>query len=119
MKMRPWAWPWPYEHERQKSPEAEASYQQAIQAHPNRPLELQPSSELFYRRRNQYDKALQMFAKVIQIAPEWYGTYVNVGAIYNDMGQLRESDRSFEKVHRPSAPAIPGYVNSGRRPTLA
>jgi serine/threonine-protein kinase len=67
---------------------------------------------LFYKRRNEYEKALQMYAKVIQIAPEWYGTYVNIGSIYDEMGQYEKAIDPLEKsiAIRPS---YPGYVNLG------
>ena len=99
-----------YEHE-SKITEAENAYQQDIQAHPNSRYSYNLFG-VFYRSRNQYDKALQMFGKVIQIAPDWYGTYVNIGAIYNDMGQYEKAIDPLKKsiVIRPS---YPGYVNLG------
>jgi serine/threonine-protein kinase len=53
-----------------------------------------------------------MFGKVIQIAPEWYGTYVNVGSIYGDMGQYGKAIDPLKKsiAIRPS---YAGYVNLG------
>ena len=53
-----------------------------------------------------------MYAKVIEIAPDWYGTYVNVGAIYSDMGQYQKAIDPLKKsiAIRPS---YPGYVNLG------
>src|ERR1019366_4427995 len=99
-----------YEHEG-KITEAEKAYQQAIQAHPNSRYSYNLFGT-FYRRRNEYDKALQMCGKVIEIAPEWYGTYVNVGAIYNEMGQY---DKAIDPLKKSIAirPTYAGYVNLG------
>ena len=51
-----------------------------------------------------------MFDKVIQIAPEWYGTYVNVAAIYSDFGEYQKAIDPLQKsiAIRPS---YAGYVN--------
>ncbi len=66
-----------YEHEG-KVAESERAYQQAIQAHPN---SRDPYNNLgaFYVGRNQYEKALEMYQHVTQIAPEWYATYFECG----------------------------------------
>jgi tetratricopeptide (TPR) repeat protein len=53
-----------------------------------------------------------MFGKVIQIAPEWYGTYVNVGAIYNEMGQYEKAIDPLRKSISIRA-SYAGYVNLG------
>ena len=54
-----------------------------------------------------------MFGKVIEIAPEWYGTYVNVGSIYGDMGQYEKAIDPLKKsiAIRPSLCRIrqPGH----------
>ena len=99
-----------YEHEG-KITEAENAYQQAIQAHPNSRFSYNIFGT-FYRRRNEYEKALQMYDKVIQIAPEWYGTYVNVGSIYDEIGQY---EKAIEPLKKSIAirPSYPGYVNLG------
>jgi len=99
-----------YEHEG-KTTEAENTYQEAVQAHPNSRFSYNLFGT-FYRRRNQYDKALQMFSKVIQIAPDWYGTYVNIGSIYDEMGQY---EKAIDPLQKSIAirPSYPGYVNLG------
>ncbi len=53
-----------------------------------------------------------MYAKVIEIAPDWYGTYVNVGAIYSDMGQF---EKAIDPLKKSIAirPTYAGYVNLG------
>jgi tetratricopeptide (TPR) repeat protein len=53
-----------------------------------------------------------MFSKVIEIAPEWYGTYVNVGAIYTETGQY---EKALEPLNKSIAirPTYAGYVNLG------
>jgi len=53
-----------------------------------------------------------MYNHAIQIAPEWYATYSNVGVIYNDMGQYAKAIDPLKKsiALRPS---YPGYVNLG------
>jgi tetratricopeptide (TPR) repeat protein len=53
-----------------------------------------------------------MFGKVTQIAPDWYGTYVNIGAIYNDMGQYEKAIDPLKKSIAIRA-SYPGYVNLG------
>jgi len=53
-----------------------------------------------------------MYGKVIQIAPDWYGTYVNIGSIYVEMGQ---NDKAIDPLKKSTAirPSYPGYVNLG------
>jgi len=53
-----------------------------------------------------------MYARVIQIAPEWYGTYVNVGSIYDEIGQF---EKAIDPLQKSIAirPSYPGYVNLG------
>jgi Flp pilus assembly protein TadD len=53
-----------------------------------------------------------MYAKAVQIAPDWYGTYVNIGAIYFETGQY---DKAIDPLMKSIAirPSYPGYVNLG------
>ena len=53
-----------------------------------------------------------MYAKAIQIAPEWYATYSNVGNIYNQMGQY---EKAIDPLKKSIAirPTYASYVNLG------
>jgi tetratricopeptide (TPR) repeat protein len=53
-----------------------------------------------------------MFQKVIELAPEGYGAYVNLGATYSNMGRYAEAIEPLKRsiVIRPSYSA---YVNLG------
>jgi eukaryotic-like serine/threonine-protein kinase len=99
-----------YEHDG-KIAEAEKTYQQGVQAHPNSRT-LYNAFGAFYHARNEYDKAQQMYNKVTQIAPEWYVGFVNIGSNYNDMGQYEKAiDPLKQSIALRSTYA--GYVNLG------
>ena len=102
-----------YEHAGTIS-EAEHTYEQAIQLHPQQPGYCYNSLGTFLPPPTSVreDKAATMFERVIELAPEGYGAYVNLGATYNDLGQYDKSLVPLQKsvLIRPS---YAGYVNLG------
>ena len=66
----------------------------------------------FYYSRSEYEKAIRMFQKVTELAPENYVGYLNLGGTYNDLGRFLEAIAPLKKsiaLH----PSYGGYTNLG------
>lgn len=91
--------------------EAEKAHLRSIDVHPQSYFSYNAAGA-FYFRRSENQKALQMFQKVTELAPENYIGYLNVGAMYNELGRYSEAVEPLHKsiLLRPSYGA---YANLG------
>jgi len=91
--------------------EAEAAYQRGIDSHPQSYFVYNAMGG-FYYRRSDYEKAIHMFQKVTELAPENYAGYVNLGGTYNDLGRFLEAIEPL-KTSIVLRPSYGGYTNLG------
>jgi tetratricopeptide (TPR) repeat protein len=99
-----------YEHDGDIT-KAEATYQAAVASHPQSWVTTNALGN-FFLRRNDYEKAVAMFTKVTELAPEGYAGYVNLGATYNNMGHYRDAIAPLKKS-LTLRPIYASYVNLG------
>ena len=90
--------------------QAEKAYQRVVDSHPQSYSAY--NAMVFCYRQGEYPKAIQIFKEVIELAPEGYAGYLNLGGTYNDVGRYLEAIEPLKKsiAIRPS---YGGYANLG------